>query len=194
MTSRPDPDIDPADARRVAEHIAAHRPATRCGDPVKPPETIAAEVTEYRTRPCAGTGRVCPWRTDADLTAFSDADMDRLVRAGGGDTAPGAHSLDDVERMAAAPQMACHRDQPDTAHSLRLCAGWLAVVGPHHLLTRMSVLSGRLPRAAVEPDTSGWPPLHASLGALLACRRAQLAARQQRPHPQPGTTECEKPT
>ncbi|MFI7643803.1 hypothetical protein [Nonomuraea sp. NPDC049400] len=38
----------------------------------RPPRT-----DEYRTRPCAGE-RVCPWRADADLTAFSEEDMLRL--------------------------------------------------------------------------------------------------------------------
>ncbi|WP_399479599.1 DUF6283 family protein [Streptomyces sp. OUCMDZ-4982] len=70
----------------------------------------------YRSSPC----RKCPWRLDVDLTEFSDADMDMLVRASGragADAGLGAGSL------------ACHLDQPGTRHALRWCAGWAAGVG-----------------------------------------------------------------
>ena len=42
---------------------------------------------------------------------------------------------------------------------MRLCAGWLAVVGWHHLGIRMKLIAGRLPEQALvaEPD---WPALH----------------------------------
>lgn len=65
-----------------------------------------------------------------------------------------------------APVMACHKDQPGTAHPLRLCAGWLAVVGPHHLGVRMAVLTGELPAQALQPGDD-WPELHESLAAMI---------------------------
>ncbi|MEU9455040.1 DUF6283 family protein [Streptomyces sp. NPDC048277] len=93
---------------------------------------------EYRERPCAR----CPWRVDADLTAFSEQDMDMLRRANGG---PGAEaSLD-------APLVGCHLDQPDTAHPFRWCAGWLAVAGAHHLAIRLAIAFEALPGEAVSP-------------------------------------------
>lgn len=72
---------------------------------------------------------------------------------------------------------ACHKDQPDTAHPMRLCAGWLAVVGPDHIGVRLSLIDGRLPAEAIDPDTRDWPALHASLAELMARRQQQLAAR-----------------
>lgn len=174
----PHPNADAADACRAASHG---------GTTDRHAATAGRE--EFRARPCAGAGRVCPWRRDADLTLFSEEDMARLIRASGGDTTGGAHSLDDAARMMSAPRMACHRDQPDTAHPLRLCAGWLTVIGPDHAATRLSVLTGRLPAEAIEPDTSTWPALHASLAELLERRRAQLAE-LQRDTPQPDRPEA----
>jgi len=111
----------------------------------------------HRERPCAR----CPWRRDVDVNGFSDADMRKLAQADG---APGAEAGLD------APQMACHLDQPETAYPLRLCAGWLAVVGRHHLPTRLAVLAGRLPAHALDPGP-GWPALWCSLREMLALRR-----------------------
>ncbi|MEV0589696.1 DUF6283 family protein [Nonomuraea sp. NPDC050310] len=130
---------------------------------------------EFRSRPCAGAGRVCPWRRDADLTAFSDEDMRRLIAASEGDTRGGAFSFEVAERMFDGRRMACHLDQPGTAHAMRLCAGWLAVVGPHHARARMSMLCGQLPPEALYPDTSAWPDLVDDLEELLQRREAQLA-------------------
>ncbi|MGR6924313.1 hypothetical protein ACU635_59485 [[Actinomadura] parvosata] len=62
---------------------------------------------------------------------------------------------------------------------MRLCAGWLAVVGPQHVPTRMALITGALPREAVYPDTHDWPALHASLADLLARRQEQVAARER---------------
>ncbi|MFI6485713.1 DUF6283 family protein [Nonomuraea sp. NPDC050663] len=142
-----------------------------------PAEPVAhdADPLEFRARPCAGAGRMCPWLREADLTAFTDQDMDRLIAASEGDTRGGAFSLDVAERMFEGRRMACHLDQPGTAHAMRLCAGWLAVIGPHHFRARLSVLSGQLPAKAIHPDISSWPELADDLGELLARRAAQLA-------------------
>ncbi|MGP4105248.1 DUF6283 family protein [Nonomuraea sp. KM90] len=152
---------------------------TRAVPPIPDPSASAAspEATEFRSRPCSGE-RVCPWRTDADLTAFSEEDMLRLQRAQQGVMRPTDTSEADVARLTHAPRMACHKDQPDTAHPMRLCAGWLAVVGPDHIGVRLSVFEGSLPPEAVEPDTHTWPALHASLAELLARRQEQLAAQE----------------
>ncbi|MFI8169919.1 DUF6283 family protein [Streptomyces sp. NPDC085931] len=119
-------------------------------------------VHEYRDWPCTR----CPWRTDADLTAFSEQDMDMLRRADGG---PGA------EAPVGAPVVACHLDQPGTAHAYRWCAGWLATVGEYHLAIRLALAFDILPGHAVKPR-SNWPRLYASLDALLAARAEQLRA------------------
>ncbi|GLY43012.1 hypothetical protein Amsp01_090350 [Amycolatopsis sp. NBRC 101858] len=118
-------------------------------------------VESYRTLPC----RQCPWRRDADLTFFTDTDMAKLANANGtsGD-----------EAAPNSPAMSCHIDQPDTAHPMRLCAGWLAVVGRNHLGIRMALLAGNLPPDAVTP-AAGWPTLHTSLDDLLAERARQQA-------------------
>ncbi|MEV1082578.1 DUF6283 family protein [Streptomyces sp. NPDC050211] len=115
---------------------------------------------EYRERSCAR----CPWRTDADLTAFSEQDMDMLRRANGG---PGAETPLD------APVVGCHLDQPDTAHPFRWCAGWLATVGENHLAIRLAIAFEALPGHAVTPRAN-WPRLYASLEALLEARTGQL--------------------
>ncbi|WIV52860.1 DUF6283 family protein [Amycolatopsis nalaikhensis] len=128
----------------------------------------------HRTHPC----RQCPRRRDADLTAFSDADMAKLTNANG---------TTGSEADTGAPAMSCHIDQPDTAHPMRLCAGWLAVVGRNHLAIRIAMLAGTLPPDAVTaaPD---WPALHPSLEALLTER-----ARQQAEQPQPTAAEQPAP-
>ncbi|MEU2086623.1 DUF6283 family protein [Streptomyces albus] len=118
------------------------------------------EPLEHRTRPCAR----CPWRRDADLTAFTDADMAMLR---GSDGRPGD------EAPPTAPNVACHRDQPGTAHAWRLCAGWLAVVGHSHLGIRATAMAGGLPHTALAPG-DGWPELYGSLSELETARNAQL--------------------
>ncbi|QWF81042.1 hypothetical protein HUW46_04467 [Amycolatopsis sp. CA-230715] len=105
------------------------------------------------------------------MTLFSDEDMRKLAGANGspGDEAP--HS---------APAMSCHLDQPGTAHPMRLCAGWLAVVGPHHLGIRMQVIAGELPEQALRPGPD-WPELHAGLDHLVAERAKQNGCDGQTP-------------
>ncbi|WP_328617267.1 DUF6283 family protein [Amycolatopsis sp. NBC_00355] len=122
----------------------------------------------HRTHPCSQ----CPWRQDADLTTFSDADMTKLANANG---SAGREAPTD------APAMSCHLDQPDTAHPMRLCAGWLAVIGRHHLGIRMALMIDKLPPAAVDTNDD-WPPLYSSLDDLRAERtRQQLIAQLPTP-------------
>ncbi|MED7931158.1 hypothetical protein SMD20_43540 [Nonomuraea sp. LP-02] len=54
-----------------------------------------------------------------------------------GDTRHGAWSQAEAEPITGGRRMGCHLDQPDPAHPLRLCAGWLAVIDPHHFRTRL---------------------------------------------------------
>jgi hypothetical protein len=96
-------------------------------------------------------------------TLFSDADMAKLAHANG---------VAGSEAAPNAPTMSCHRDQPGTAHAMRLCAGWLAVVGPHHLGVRMAILAGRLPDDALVVGQN-WPELRESLNHLLDDRDQQ---------------------
>lgn len=114
------------------------------------------DAVECRTYPC----RQCPWRQDSDLAEFADADFAKLAAADGG-SGFGA--------PRAAPMMSCHLDQPGTEHAMRLCAGWLATVGPNHLAVRIHVLAGQIPSdaLAVRPN---WPRLHANLTDMLARR------------------------
>ncbi|MFC8208883.1 DUF6283 family protein [[Kitasatospora] papulosa] len=135
-------------------------PGMRDGARASRPLRVGVE-REHRAFPCA----CCPWRTDADLTAFSDEDMDMLRRADG---RPGAEAAVD------APVVACHLDQPDTTHAFRWCAGWLAAVGADHLAIRLAIAFEALPDHSVAPRAH-WPRLYASLDALLEARAAQLA-------------------
>ncbi|MFI7107031.1 hypothetical protein ACIBK9_12040 [Nonomuraea sp. NPDC050227] len=116
--------------------------------------TEGAGTLEFRSRPCGGE-RVCAWRRDADLTAYSDEDIRKLIQVSEGDARGGAHTMDEAAQRFGSRRMACGLDQPDAAHPLRLCAGWLAVVG----------------------DTTTWPPLVCDLEELLERRAVQLAAR-----------------
>jgi hypothetical protein len=125
------------------------------------------ESREYRTRPCAR----CPWRTDTDLTDFTDQDMAMLRRANG---RPGA------EAALHAPTVACHLDQPGTAHAWRLCAGWLAVVGHEHLGIRVAEIFGGLPDTALIPGED-WPALYESLEELETARTAQITEAEEGP-------------
>ncbi|MFM9462804.1 DUF6283 family protein [Streptomyces scabiei] len=115
---------------------------------------------DHRKLPCTK----CPWLTSTDLTEFSDKDMDMLRRANG---RPG------VEAPVNAPIVACHRDQPGTAHAMRWCAGFLAVVGEQHLGVRLALAFEALPPQAVSPRAS-WPELYPDLDTLVAARAEQL--------------------
>ncbi|MFE9679203.1 DUF6283 family protein [Streptomyces sp. NPDC006259] len=126
---------------------------------------------DHRKRPCTK----CPWLTSTDLTEFSDEDMDMLRRAHG---RPGAEAPVD------APIVACHRDQPGTAHAMRWCAGFLAVVGEQRLGVRLALAFEALPPQAVNPPAS-WPELYPDLDALVAARAEQLGL------PSPATA-CEE--
>lgn len=140
-----------------------HRPAEHPGGDPPLRRTVQRSVDEpleHRTHPC----RRCPWRLDADLTDFTDADMAMLRRADG---RPGD------EASSTAPHVACHRDQPGTGRAWRLCAGWLAVVGYNHLGIRAAAIFGGLPHTALTPG-EGWPELYASLSDLEAARNVQL--------------------
>lgn len=70
--------------------------------------------------------------------------------------------------------MACHRDQPGTAHPMRLCAGWLAVVGRDHLGVRLKILAGSCPRACSTLDTTG----HACTATSMKCSTTGPAPKQ----------------
>lgn len=128
-------------------------------------------LLEYRQRPCVATRatpRGCPWARGTDLAAFDAGDMRMLARAHG---APGA------EAPVNAPVIACHKDQDDTAHPLRLCAGWLTVIGPYHLGVRLQTLNGRLTGEGPVPDAT-WPQLYDDTPAVIGAwrqRHAELA-------------------
>ncbi|MGH3737608.1 MAG: DUF6283 family protein [Micromonosporaceae bacterium] len=111
------------------------------------------DQVDHRRHPCAE----CPWRTDVDLSNFSDADFAKLAANNG---LPGHEATVDT------PMMACHRDHAGTAHPRRLCAGWLAVVGRDHLSVRLKVLAGKLPDDVLDagPD---WPRLYSDLDEML---------------------------
>ena len=143
--------------------------AERRPDPRSRRVSALGEPHAFRDRPC----RRCPWRTDCDLTDFTEEDMQRLRRADG---RPGA------EARPGASTVGCHLDQPGTAHPFRLCAGWLATVGDHHVVVRMALAVQAIPRRAVEPGPD-WPALHLNLDALLAAWIRQLAVRAGTPAP-----------
>ncbi|WP_433463943.1 DUF6283 family protein [Spirillospora sp. CA-128828] len=125
---------------------------------------IVVDSVEFRTFPCAE----CPWRRDADLSLFTDDDFAKLRAADVGVIGT-INDPNEVDDLLAAPGMACHKDQPGTPHPLRLCAGWLTAVGPHHLGTRMRIAIGALPASAVVPNED-WPPLYEDLDELLRHR------------------------
>ncbi|WP_344876128.1 DUF6283 family protein [Allokutzneria multivorans] len=112
------------------------------------------EVIDYRRTPCD----LCPWRRDADLAKFTSGDREKLIACNG---TPGN------EAPMQARMLSCHPDQPGTRHAMRLCKGWLVVVGEHHLQVRMHRIAGRLPDDAVAP-VDGGPALYSSLAEMLA--------------------------
>ena len=94
--------------------------------------------------PVSGSPWHSPRGAGSKILEFSDEDMDMLRRANG---CPGA------EAPVNAPIVACHRDQPSTAHPLRWCAGFLAVVGEQHLGIRLALAFEALPPQAGNPPT-----------------------------------------
>ncbi|WP_405949988.1 DUF6283 family protein [Streptomyces prunicolor] len=118
------------------------------------------ETYNARSRPCAE----CLWRTDTDLTATSDHDMKMLARADGRPREPAPFT---------APVVDCPLDQTDGAQPLPWCAGWLAVIGQHHLAVQLAIAINALPPNTLAPYGT-WPPLHSSLAALLEAREEQL--------------------
>ncbi|WP_019074627.1 DUF6283 family protein [Streptomyces hokutonensis] len=119
---------------------------------------------DSRGHPCAQ----CLWRTDSDLTATSDHDMAMLARADGR-----PRELASFE----APVVDCPFGELDAAQPLPWCAGWLAVIGQHHLAVQLVIAMNSLPRNILKPQAT-WPPLHSSLAALLEAREEQLQRRR----------------
>jgi hypothetical protein len=142
---------------------------------------MTEDSVDYRQRPCTG----CPWRTDADLPSFGIADMRKLLTADG---RPGA------EAPATAPVMSCHQDQPGSPHAMRLCAGWLAVVGPHHIPIRMAQIAGHAPGRGnmSRPGLAAVARL-AGRDARQLARGAVLALGQQDPTSKPGGAPARQP-
>lgn len=118
-----------------------------------------------RDHPCAR----CLWRTDTDLTAATDHDMDLLARANGRPPREQANFE--------APVVDCSLEQPDGAQPLPLCAGWLAVIGQHHLAVQLAIALQRLPHGTLAPPST-WPRLYPTLEALLEAREEQLQRRR----------------
>lgn len=153
----------PDRATRVCTETATGRPGPARADGASRGRRMTlrpGEQHDYRHQPC----HRCPWRMDCDLTDFTEQDMQMLHRADG---RPG------VEAPVTAPTLACHLDQPSTAHEYRWCAGWLATVGAEHLAVRLALLAGSLPPEAVEPGPL-WPALYPDLDDLLTARTQQL--------------------
>lgn len=88
----------------------------------------------------------CPWRRDTPPGQFDACRYDALRSTSG---EPGR------EVSIGAPMFACHNtiEGRDAA-----CAGWLAVVGYHHLGVRLAVIMGALDPSALEPGDD-WPDL-----------------------------------
>ncbi|MET7685194.1 DUF6283 family protein [Streptomyces sp. NPDC005423] len=127
--------------------------------------TLTAGATyDYRDRPCAQ----CLWRTDSDLTATTEHDMQMLARADGRPRELASFT---------APVVDCPLDRPDGAQPLPWCAGWLAVVGQHHLAVQLAIALNALPPNAFAPRGT-WPSLYSSLAALLEAREEQLQRRR----------------
>ncbi|MEW1648392.1 DUF6283 family protein [Streptomyces sp. NPDC091219] len=127
--------------------------------------TLEAGATyDYRDRPCAQ----CLWRTDSDLTATTEHDMQMLARADGRPRELASFT---------APVVDCPLDRPDSAQPLLWCAGWLAVVGQHHLAVQLAIALHAIPTNTLSPQAT-WPQLHPSLTALLEARDEQLQRRR----------------
>ena len=117
-----------------------------------------------RDHPCAQ----CLWRTDTDLTAVTEHDTDLLARANGS-----PRELASFE----APVVDCALDQTNGAQPLPWCAGWLAVIGQHHLAVQLAIAIKALPHYTLGPRAA-WVPLYPSLEALLEAREEQLQRRR----------------
>jgi hypothetical protein len=125
---------------------------------------VSPDDIEFRAYPCAE----CPWRRDTNLALFSDADFAKLRAADAG-VITSINDPAELGELLSAPAMACHKDQLDTAHPLRLCAGWLVAVGNDHLWTRMKILTGALPASALSPGND-WPALYTDLDEMQSRR------------------------
>ncbi|MFJ9900552.1 DUF6283 family protein [Streptomyces sp. NPDC091280] len=117
-----------------------------------------------RDHPCAQ----CLWRRDSDLTAVSDHEMDLLARANG--------TPRDLATFEA-PVVDCPLEQSDSTQPLPWCAGWLAVIGQHHLAVHLAITVKALSQGRLRPPDT-WPRLHPTLEALLEAREEQLRRRR----------------
>ncbi|MGW3312041.1 DUF6283 family protein [Streptomyces sp. NPDC001073] len=127
--------------------------------------TLAAGATyDYQDRPCDQ----CLWRTDTDLTATTEHDMEMLALADGRPREPASFT---------APVVDCPLDQLDGAQPMPWCAGWLAVIGQHHLAVQLAIALNGLPSNALAARGT-WPPLYPTLAALLEARTEQLQRRR----------------
>jgi hypothetical protein len=98
-----------------------------------------------RKRPCAE----CPWVRDTPSGQFP---AERYVAL--------RHTTGDPGREAylGAPMFACHKS---TEANTMPCAGWLASVGYESLTVRMLLISGEIPKDAMQPGDD-WPELFES--------------------------------
>jgi hypothetical protein len=97
----------------------------------------------------------------------SDHDVDLLARANGS-----PRELATFED----PVVDCSLEQFDGAQPLLWCAGWLAVIGQHHLAVHLAIAVKALSHGILSPPDT-WPPLYLNLEALLEAREEQLQCR-----------------
>lgn len=107
-----------------------------------------------RAYPCSE----CPWRADAEPGRFPPERYEALRETS--------------NQTFGAPMFGCHKGEPGTNADLA-CAGWLAVAGYENLAVRMALLSGRLPREALEPGEN-WPELYESYESMAEANGAGI--------------------
>lgn len=100
----------------------------------------------------------CPWRVDATAEGIPNFNME---------FAEGLSACQSGELSA--PAFGCHLSRPGDEFA---CAGWLAVHGREHILTRLAVAQGRLSVEALDPQP-GWPELHGSYDEMMRKLRAK---------------------
>lgn len=99
----------------------------------------------------------CPWRVDATAEEIPNFVLE---------LAEGLSACQSGELSA--PGFGCHLSRPGEEFP---CAGWLAVHGREHILTRLAVSTGQLPVGALDPQP-GWPELHDSYESMMHKLRA----------------------
>lgn len=121
----------------------------------------------YRAYPCAE----CPFRRDNAHNANAKFPAEAWEHLA--DSAPRSGDNDHPDMTD--PLFGCHMGTPGHADDDLACAGWLALVGEHHVRIRLAIATGDLPAEALQAGDT-WPPMHSTWDQVVTYQTSSETA------------------